>query len=100
MITILAKKGMELDERHLMFADHEDVRAVLAQNAVQRLESRTWNRGYSKNRNNRALANIPISVYQAPNLRHIFNNPDIVEGAKNRRKFLRDNPKFLVVDKQ
>ena len=100
MLTILSQKGMELDERHLKFADHGDVKAVLAQNSVRRLESRTWNRGYSKNRNMRAVADIPISIYNSPELRHIFHNPDQKEGKKLRQRWLRDNPVFMVVDKQ
>ena len=100
MITILAKKDLTLDERHLRYADHEDVRNVLVQNAVRRLESRTWNRGYSRNRNMRAIADIPISIYNSPELRHIFHNPDPDEARKLRRRWLRDNEKFMVVDKQ
>lgn len=92
----------DIDERNLMMADPDDVRAVMAMTAEKRSANRVGNRGYSQNkgRTMRGLGHIPSSVYWNPQFAHIFRNPDPVEKEKMILKLMKLHPKlFMAVDK-
>jgi len=98
MITNL-KRGDIVDEKYLNQCDTSEVRAVLAECAEQRSVNRSFNRGFSKDKEMRKLGDIPTLIYNHPMFRHIFHNDDPDEGERNRRAFLRTHNKFLCVDK-
>lgn len=95
MITILNKDALsEIDETHVRFADEEEIKAVIENCKVKRLETNRDMKGFSKDKNLRTVGDIPSAVYWHPKLKHIFRNPDSKEGARLRREFLKRYTKF------
>jgi hypothetical protein len=90
MITILSKKEL-VEDKYLRICDTDEVRAVIADCAIQRL---TNGKAMSKNKNIGAAGDIPSEVYWNPHLRYIFHNPDPKERERLTRRFLEERSAF------
>lgn len=98
MITIL--KGVQWtreDEAHLRFVDPEEMKAVMAENKLQREESK-W--GESKKLQLSRTANIPWSLYAIPHFKERYFKCGNSEKTGEMRKVLLDRLSSLRASKK
>lgn len=101
-ITLIPEKVSEIQERHLMMSDPEEVRGVLEMTSRNRTLNRFGRNGYSydKSKNMRTIGHIPSSIYYNPFFRNIFTAFDTPKDREKKiRAFFRMFPKLMNVDR-
>ena len=82
MIQVFTTGSIGIPERYLRVCDTEEVRTVMQYN-------KEIGSGYSKDKELKFMGKIPTEIYWNPKFRHIFHNPDPIEGKRLRSLFVK-----------